>query len=624
MFNGLRGKVYKLEKDKPPIIDFGGKIVTLERSKFEIYDSIQYKTLAIRTQYPVILAYAMTVHRAQGQTLEFVEVDCKSFFAPGQMGVAVGRAKRKAGLRILNFNEWAACLKHNNLVYEFYNKVSVEPMEDISCCQTSVCEPCVSHLTEDTPDQEEALETLETVQIQLQVQDEHMQDEHVECPFEIKNFIALNDGSTFLSAIPPEKFQSLEFQNHVKFLYSKVLQICACEKTTSQQWNDAYSKLNNFILSDSHINQICRLFQCSKITKDQNKLSTRLVFWIMDSEIKRKTDQIKDSQFESYVETSQYSTELTSVGKGKLRYVAGCCIHKIKKRFCHSVLRNLGKCDPKSKSIRSQAYSKQAIMKTFCINESDIPHGDESLHEIDYKQGKSRGLLIVSDEVFNFFILLNKVVQSHLTKEAFHLNFDTFHVTCRNIVNSDEELLESWASLFGELNDNEIEDEIMLSIIMDLFEDVTGHFLKISIADALKKFKETVPRKKKQSLRSKLQALGDRNQKTATSSATTSSATTLSATTSSATTFSATEVARVESGESEYVCKVCNKLCEEEPSDLENQSIGCDKCDLWFHYKCAGVQGHEPFLKSKRVRWYCSYCSKITKKGKEKGKNKPQ
>lgn len=70
----------------------------------------------------MILAFALTVHRAQGQTLDFVEVDCYSFFAPGQMGVAVGRATTISGLRIVNFNKQAAYKRHSDIVYEFYER----------------------------------------------------------------------------------------------------------------------------------------------------------------------------------------------------------------------------------------------------------------------------------------------------------------------------------------------------------------------------------------------------------------------------------------------------------------------------------------------------------------------
>jgi ATP-dependent exoDNAse (exonuclease V) alpha subunit len=60
------------------------------------------------------------VHKAQGQTLDCVEVDCYSFFAPGQMGVAVGRSVTKDGLRVVNFNLQDAKLKHPEEIYAFY------------------------------------------------------------------------------------------------------------------------------------------------------------------------------------------------------------------------------------------------------------------------------------------------------------------------------------------------------------------------------------------------------------------------------------------------------------------------------------------------------------------------
>jgi hypothetical protein len=61
----------------------------------------------------------------QGQTLQYVDIDCYSFFAAGQMGVAVGRVQPKAGLRVKNFNKGAATLKHPSCVYDFYNNMNV-------------------------------------------------------------------------------------------------------------------------------------------------------------------------------------------------------------------------------------------------------------------------------------------------------------------------------------------------------------------------------------------------------------------------------------------------------------------------------------------------------------------
>lgn len=80
----------------------------------------------------------MTVHRAQGQSLQFLEVDCYSFFSPGQMGVAVGRVMTIDGLRIINYNSIAkaAKLKHRSEVYDFYYHESLRPMQNLECCKS--------------------------------------------------------------------------------------------------------------------------------------------------------------------------------------------------------------------------------------------------------------------------------------------------------------------------------------------------------------------------------------------------------------------------------------------------------------------------------------------------------
>ena len=138
LFNGQRGFVEKLVEGSLPVINFNGKLHQLNTERFEVFDTVANRTLASITQIPVIFSFAMTVHRAQGQTIENVEVDCFSFFAPGQMGVAVGRATSKKGLRILNFNMEAAMMKHPDDVYAFYNKPLQAIHDDMHCCNKSM------------------------------------------------------------------------------------------------------------------------------------------------------------------------------------------------------------------------------------------------------------------------------------------------------------------------------------------------------------------------------------------------------------------------------------------------------------------------------------------------------
>lgn len=66
---------------------------------------------ATRLQFPLKVAFAITIHKCQGQTIQSLVVSLKGYFRPGQAYVALSRCTSLAGLFITDFN--CSCIKVN-------------------------------------------------------------------------------------------------------------------------------------------------------------------------------------------------------------------------------------------------------------------------------------------------------------------------------------------------------------------------------------------------------------------------------------------------------------------------------------------------------------------------------
>lgn len=135
--NGERGILRKIEEEHL-IVEKEEEFVRVERHAFDLVDmlvkedgTLETVSLATLSQFPLKLAYAVTIHKSQGMSIDNLVCNVDNIFAPSQFYVAISRAINPKNLKIdFNRGDLTQYLKRvisvDQRVVQYYENLAVQ------------------------------------------------------------------------------------------------------------------------------------------------------------------------------------------------------------------------------------------------------------------------------------------------------------------------------------------------------------------------------------------------------------------------------------------------------------------------------------------------------------------
>jgi ATP-dependent DNA helicase PIF1 len=122
LVNGSRGVVLEIDEVGSPVVMFdSGQQLTITPEAYEVENG---DNMVSRRQIPLILAWAMTIHKCQGATLTNVITDLSEIFGNAQAYVTLSRVRSLEGLFIVSINY--SKIRCNSKVKKYYKALEVK------------------------------------------------------------------------------------------------------------------------------------------------------------------------------------------------------------------------------------------------------------------------------------------------------------------------------------------------------------------------------------------------------------------------------------------------------------------------------------------------------------------
>ncbi|CAG2199280.1 PIF1 [Mytilus edulis] len=538
LVNGLIGRVQKIHEHEIQVqfvLDGKNESVAITKYTFTKYDPVDKKCIAKRIQFPIKLAFAITIHKSQGMTIPYLEIDCKNSNQPGQVGVAVGRAKLISGIKVTNYKS-SSIKRHPEAVYQFYRLCEVPYMINFEnvCCKIAFKEDNITEVHINEENFTESDSDIEKSEFFLNFLNEL---DHTYTCTSSEQILDLNtvfnEACQDFIDTPEEnnaetsKNKLLEKESFLmkwlKVQNDKVLEMfntCSKEQMTFKQkmFTEFYTKFNMYLKSSEFESSVKPLIHENKFGK---QILVAVMFLIQKHVLRDASDSLQ-STGQSVQINCPINMEISAGGRGKIRYIGGYVIAKCRYKLTKTIQNNL--FVPGLVPEVRQLKFRVNILDEMIVSASEITNEsiyEETLEETKRKQNLSEGLTNIHDKIFEFFESLELKVRTLLCYKNLQHHRKELFKFAQNEILSDNALLEEFCLKYCYVRtavETEEEEQDDMSILLEMgeklvntcvhleiiFKFIVNLFLNVSIAQFRKDYLTAIRREKSKALRKKV------------------------------------------------------------------------------------------------------------------------